>query len=246
MSLSQSSGNLECPVCLEEIGENNRVTTECGHTFHLSCILTNLQTSTKCPMCRSQVHDQPILNEQLESLEYEDVEDLEYSISERTGRNEEVAREIVNLISGEVSSVHPSGSNTWLTPHLQNRVRGMVTRHVSEIVHDFVFMLRDWASNPVVPDYPLNNLEPTLTDANELDANEPDANEPNATEPNANEPNANELDANSEPIDTIQFIDTIISINDYNFENLINRENIQNYNGPGLSLREVENILNLD
>ena len=232
MSLSQSSGNLECPVCLEEIGENNRVTTECGHTFHLSCILTNLQTSTKCPLCRSQVHDQPILNEQLETLEYEDVEDLEYSISERTGRNEEVAREIVNLISGEVSSVHPSGSTTWLTPHLHNRVRGMLTRHVSEIVHDFVYLLRDWASNPVVPDYPLNNFELPISPLIETNEQRTDLPVP---------------DANTEPVvDTIQYIDTIISINDYNFENLINRENIQNYNGPGLSLREVENILNLD
>ena len=31
----------ECPICFEDIcGNKNRTTTECGHTFHSSCIFT--------------------------------------------------------------------------------------------------------------------------------------------------------------------------------------------------------------
>jgi hypothetical protein len=46
----------ECPICYEDIDENrNRTTTECGHTFHSSCIFKNMNEGSngfQCPCCR--------------------------------------------------------------------------------------------------------------------------------------------------------------------------------------------------
>lgn len=49
----------ECPICLEEIvGLKNRVTTECGHTFHCRCLLTNAaHNGFGCPFCRAELAD---------------------------------------------------------------------------------------------------------------------------------------------------------------------------------------------
>ena len=49
----------ECPICLEEIvGLKNRVTTECGHTFHCRCLMTNAaHNGFGCPFCRAELAD---------------------------------------------------------------------------------------------------------------------------------------------------------------------------------------------
>lgn len=45
----------ECPICMEKIeGDNNKLTTECGHIFHTSCLMTNVsKNGFDCPYCRS-------------------------------------------------------------------------------------------------------------------------------------------------------------------------------------------------
>jgi hypothetical protein len=49
----------ECAVCYETIGQTNRCTTQCGHTFCMTCILQLVRTgssiSNSCPLCRSQL-----------------------------------------------------------------------------------------------------------------------------------------------------------------------------------------------
>jgi hypothetical protein len=49
-----------CPICLEHFHsecapQKNFATTDCGHTFCLSCLLTNLHTSNLCPLCRTPI-----------------------------------------------------------------------------------------------------------------------------------------------------------------------------------------------
>lgn len=49
-----------CAICLDEdlcIGNTNTTRTECGHTFHLSCLLKSLNTKNLCPMCRAPLED---------------------------------------------------------------------------------------------------------------------------------------------------------------------------------------------
>jgi hypothetical protein len=55
-------GDNTCAICLEcfDSGagcapQKNIATTECGHTFCLSCLLKNLHTSNLCPLCRAPV-----------------------------------------------------------------------------------------------------------------------------------------------------------------------------------------------
>jgi hypothetical protein len=54
------NGDNTCAVCLESFDsgyapQKNIATTECGHTFCLSCLLTNLHTSNLCPLCRAPI-----------------------------------------------------------------------------------------------------------------------------------------------------------------------------------------------
>ena len=48
-----------CSVCLEELStaNTNMTKTNCGHVFHLTCLLKSLNTKNKCPMCRSDLED---------------------------------------------------------------------------------------------------------------------------------------------------------------------------------------------
>jgi len=44
----------ECPICFDAIVEKNNITTECGHKFHASCLMTNIsQNGFSCPCCRA-------------------------------------------------------------------------------------------------------------------------------------------------------------------------------------------------
>ena len=54
MALS-STLERECPICLCDIeGQLNQVTTECGHTFHCSCLMQNVaHNGFDCPYCRT-------------------------------------------------------------------------------------------------------------------------------------------------------------------------------------------------
>lgn len=47
-----------CVICLEEINpveSHNLLALGCGHLFHKTCILQNLEYNKKCPICRYTV-----------------------------------------------------------------------------------------------------------------------------------------------------------------------------------------------
>jgi hypothetical protein len=49
-----------CSICLDEFKETNICKTECGHVFHLTCLLTHYDNKCKtldCPMCRKELHE---------------------------------------------------------------------------------------------------------------------------------------------------------------------------------------------
>jgi len=44
----------ECPICYDVIGDTNNITTQCGHKFHASCLMTNVSCNGfSCPCCRT-------------------------------------------------------------------------------------------------------------------------------------------------------------------------------------------------
>jgi Ring finger domain len=44
-----------CAICMEDVGQKNTASTECGHTFCLSCLLNQLKHSNSCPLCRTPI-----------------------------------------------------------------------------------------------------------------------------------------------------------------------------------------------
>jgi hypothetical protein len=59
----------ECPICMEVIvTTKNIVITECGHTFHCSCLMTNVaHNGFGCPYCRTAMAEEV----DVEQSEYE-------------------------------------------------------------------------------------------------------------------------------------------------------------------------------
>lgn len=52
---------VECPICMDPIPlDKNRVTTECGHCFHSSCLMKNVaHNGFNCPYCRDVMAETP-------------------------------------------------------------------------------------------------------------------------------------------------------------------------------------------
>ena len=80
----------ECPICLEVIeGFKNRVTTECGHTFHCKCLMTNAaHNGFGCPFCRTEMADE-VKEEEDNDERYDDDSDDDEDASRASDYDEE-------------------------------------------------------------------------------------------------------------------------------------------------------------
>ena len=143
-------GDNACAICLEDFHsesgapQKNVATTECGHTFCLSCLLKNLHRSNLCPLCRAPVEQNVkqvfkplsytegvgLLDHELNGLRiYEDVEQfvqnaIEVSSQPNTsGQNvEDVIGDIMNMVTNfgfnllYDSTLHTTGSEEHMDP----------------------------------------------------------------------------------------------------------------------------------
>lgn len=52
---------MECSICMDDIDfKKNCITTDCGHHFHASCLMTNVaHNGFGCPYCRSAMAEMP-------------------------------------------------------------------------------------------------------------------------------------------------------------------------------------------
>jgi hypothetical protein len=51
----------ECSICLDNIDEDDFITTYCKHTYHTHCILDLYyinRINTKCPLCRTNIYNE--------------------------------------------------------------------------------------------------------------------------------------------------------------------------------------------
>ena len=49
-----NQNNYKCPICLNDIENNERsILTLCGHLFHHNCLYNDDNNSDKCPTCRT-------------------------------------------------------------------------------------------------------------------------------------------------------------------------------------------------
>ena len=69
----------ECSICLENIdGVSNKVVTDCGHTFHCKCLMTNVSfNGFGCPFCRNVMAEEKDDDDEEEG-EDDDSDDEEY------------------------------------------------------------------------------------------------------------------------------------------------------------------------
>jgi hypothetical protein len=79
---------MECSICLDVInGPTNIVVTNCGHSFHCLCLMTNIahmrHNSLKCPNCREPLSNtyQPTVQE-MTLAELDDESDTEFDEEE--------------------------------------------------------------------------------------------------------------------------------------------------------------------
>jgi hypothetical protein len=71
----------KCPVCYEQIGENNAATMNCGHAFHFTCITSNIlkgsgDHSMNCPMCRKLIVDEEFAESRCEVIYDSDADSM--------------------------------------------------------------------------------------------------------------------------------------------------------------------------
>jgi len=74
------SAQIDCPICMDAIELNkNCVTTECGHCFHASCLMTSVaHNGFGCPYCRTAMAEEPADDESSEygSVDEEEEDDM--------------------------------------------------------------------------------------------------------------------------------------------------------------------------
>jgi hypothetical protein len=130
-----------CAVCLDVLNltsgsgpQKNIATTQCGHTYCLSCLLKNLHTSNLCPLCRAPVEEgvkkvlKPLsysegiqlLNHELNGLQiYEDVEQYVQHALEISTQPNTNGENVQDVIDGVVNMVTNFGFNLLFDATLQ-------------------------------------------------------------------------------------------------------------------------------
>ena len=82
--MSHACENQECPICMDPIeGAKNSITTECGHAFHATCLMTSVaHNGFGCPYCRTAMAEVP----EEEETEYSDEDDDDFNAPEVDGK----------------------------------------------------------------------------------------------------------------------------------------------------------------
>ena len=146
-----------CAICLENIEDNNNCKTECGHTFHTSCMLklvTNkTNPSNNCPMCRKQLLSPP--SAPIATIYPEDSDD-------------EVPSLIDNSDNEESTPLNNTNPDNWLHPNrLQYR------RHEQYPTPSYVRSLENVELDNIHNNIDYENLINTIMDAMVTDRNNP-------------------------------------------------------------------------
>ena len=66
----------KCAICWEDIGDKNISVMNCGHSFHFSCITSNIlkgsgDHSMNCPLCRELIVDKEFEDKQIRLFQYD-------------------------------------------------------------------------------------------------------------------------------------------------------------------------------
>ena len=139
--------NISCAVCLDVVTltQKNIATTECGHTFCLSCLLKNLRTSNLCPLCRAPIEKDvknvlkplsysegiQLLNHELNGLDiYNNVEHFVQDALDISNQPNTDGQNVQDVIDGVVNMVTNFGFNLLFDATLHTN--GGEERHMDE------------------------------------------------------------------------------------------------------------------
>lgn len=93
-----------CAICFEKIEMVNVTITTCGHAFHSSCAFKALENNDCCPMCRHQLVDAPVEDDDSEG-EYEESVDEEGSDAEDDASEEEDVKVNLEQLAGKLQNM---------------------------------------------------------------------------------------------------------------------------------------------
>jgi len=139
-----------CAICLDALTstcapQKNIATTECGHTFCLSCLLKNLHTSNLCPLCRAPIEKDvkkvlkplsysegiQLLNHELNGLDiYNNVEHFVQNALEISNQPNTDGQNVQDVVDGVVNMVTNFGFNLLFDATLHTN--GGEERHMDE------------------------------------------------------------------------------------------------------------------
>lgn len=146
--------NVSCAICLDALTstcgvghapQKNIATTDCGHTFCLSCLLKNLRTSNLCPLCRAPIEKDvknvlkplsysegiQLLNHELNGLDiYNNVEHFVQNALEISNEPNTDGQNVQDVIDGVVNMVTNFGFNLLFDATLHTN--GGEERHMDE------------------------------------------------------------------------------------------------------------------
>lgn len=60
MCLTPDKFTEDCPICLQEITQEQNRKLECGHIFHKECLNTWFTNNYTCPICRTEIIEEKI------------------------------------------------------------------------------------------------------------------------------------------------------------------------------------------
>lgn len=105
--MSCDTTTTDCPICMEVVQSTvNCVITECGHTFHARCLLTNIvHNGFGCPYCRTEMVPEELLQ----------------------GDDEEEEEDEAFIVEDDEDEEGRENRSNWLTADMDNRVT--IRRH---------------------------------------------------------------------------------------------------------------------
>ncbi len=67
-ALNTQSHIIECPICMDTLGNVDCCTTKCGHKYCSTCFVSVVLKKNSCPMCRSSIIDDTVYKASKQSV----------------------------------------------------------------------------------------------------------------------------------------------------------------------------------
>ena len=92
----------DCPICMDAVQSTiNCVITECGHTFHTRCLLTNIvHNGFDCPYCRTEMVPEKLL----QTEEEEEDDEMNHAFIVEEDEDEEGRENRTNWLTAEMNN----------------------------------------------------------------------------------------------------------------------------------------------